>query len=871
MKAIKNISLALFLFIASSFQVFAQQTATIYGKITDADKPRKNIEAVNISVLGFPGGTSSSEFGKYELSVPADEEITLVFSHIGFSTKKIKLTLAQSERYQLNTELQVSSRELTDVTIEDEQTRTTTLTRIDPKTISIIPTPSGGIEAIIKTLPGVSTRSELSSQYSVRGGNYDENLVYVNDIEIYRPFLIRSGQQEGLSFVNSDMVSSILFSAGGFDAKYGDKMSSVLDIKYRKPTKFAGSATMSLLGGAAHVEGVSKSYRLSYQLGIRQKSNRYILNSLNTEGDYKPSFTDFQGFITYDISDVFEMNILGNYARNKYSFVPLTRETDFGTINEALRLTIYFDGQEVDKFETWMGAISNVYKPNENLTLKFIASSFKTYESETFDIQGQYWIDELEKDMSKEEFGEVASNKGVGTYLTHARNYLDALVFSIEHKGYLTRENPGKIPFLNNFLQDDKQNRSRRLTSYMQWGIKYQNETINDQLNEWKMIDSAGYSLPHPGDSVGYPQPQLTQKIELQDVLRTKININSNRFSGYVQNNWTWTSKDTVGYTLAAGIRTNYWDLNKQLLFSPRISFSLKPRWRRDVVFRTATGYYHQPPFYRELRNLEGNLNSDLKAQQSIHFVIGSDYNFKAWNRPFKFISEIYYKHLENLVPYEIDNVRIRYYAENSAHGYATGIDMKVNGEFVKGIESWACLSVMQTQEDIENDFYYDYFNDEGEKIIFGYTWNDSIVDSIRYEPGYIPRLTDQRVNFSLFFQDYLPRFPNYKMHLNLVFGSRLPFGPPSFERYKDTLRIPPYRRVDIGFSTLLLSEDTELSPKNPFRHFESIWISMEVFNLLGINNTISYIWIKDITNREYAIPNYLTSRLLNVKVIAKF
>ena len=828
---------------------FSQFTATIHGKITDAEN--KPAEGVNVSVFGLPGGTASDSHGQYELTVPANEEITVVFSHIGFATEKIQLKLTPNSRHLLHKKLKVSSKQLTDVTIEDKLTRTTTLTRIDPKIISVIPSASGGIEAILKTLPGVSSSNELSSQYSVRGGNYDENLVYVNDIEIYRPFLVRSGEQEGLSFVNSDMVSSILFSAGGFDAKYGDKMSSVLDIKYRRPRGFAGSVSMSMLGGALHLEGVSENYRLSYQLGVRQKSNQYLLNSLNTKGDYNPSFTDVQTFITYDITDQWEINLLANYARNRYTTVPLTRQTEFGTVNEALRLTIYFDGQEIDKFETYMGAISNIYRPNSDLTLKLITSAFRTFESETFDIQGQYWLDELEKDIGKEEFGEVKFNRGVGTYLTHARNYLDAFVYNVEHKGYLTNKN-----------------------RYLLWGVKYQNETINDELSEWKMLDSAGFSLPHPADSVGYTIPALqpAQIIEVQDVLRTKINIRSNRYSTYLQNNWTWTSKDTIELTLTAGLRANYWDLNKQTLVSPRVSFSIKPNWKKDIVFRAATGYYYQPPFYRELRDLSGNINYNLKAQKSIHFVMGSDYNFKAWNRPFKFVSEIYYKHLENLVPYEIDNVRIRYYAENSANGYATGIDLKINGEFVKGIESWVSLSVMKTQEDIEDDFYYEYYNAEGIKIIPGYTFDQQAVDSIRFEPGFIPRPTDQRVNFSLVFQDYLPRFPNFKMHLNLVFGSRLPFGPPSFERYKDTLRIPPYRRVDIGFSALLFNkENRDETPKRLLKHLNSIWMSLEVFNLLGINNTISYLWIKDVTNRQYAIPNYLTARLLNVKLIVKF
>jgi len=696
----------------------------------------------------------------------------------------------------------------------------------------------------------VSSNNELSSQYSVRGGNFDENLVYVDDVQIYRPFLVRSGQQEGLSFINSDMVSSILFSAGGFDAKYGDKLSSVLDIKYRVPREFAGTVSASLLGASLHLEGVTEGYRLSYQIGIRRKSTRYLLNSLNTEGDYRPSFTDFQAHLTYDLTPKTELSFIGNYARNNYLFVPQNRETQFGTVNEALKLTIYFDGNELDAYETFQGAFTTTVNPNDDLKLKFIAAGFRSLESETFDIQGQYFLDELEKDIGKAEFGEAKLNRGVGTYLTHARNYLDATVLSFAQKGFFTLER-----------------------SFLQWGAKVQHEEIRDELSEWNMIDSAGFSIPKTTDSIGYVSPNLqpTQSLEILDVLKTKIGINSNRVMGFVQNNWNWSSEDSVDYTFNAGVRFNYWDFNDQFLVSPRASFSWDPNWKKDVIFRAAVGVYHQPPFYRELRDLNGVINPDLKAQQSIHFVLGSDYLFKAWKRQFKLVTEIYYKDLKNLVPYEIDNVRIRYYANNNAKGYATGLDLKVNGEFVKGVDSWISMSVMQTREDIIDDFYYKYQNQSGETIIIGYTADQVVTDSTRFEPGFIPRPTDQRVTFNMFFQDYLPKNPDFKMHLNMVYGTGIPFGPPSFERYKDTLRIPDYRRVDIGFSAQLIRPDSELKQKNPLRHLKSMWISLEVFNLLGINNTISYLWIKDVTNRQYAVPNFLTFRLINVKLVTKF
>ena len=835
-------------FLISTIACVAQDMATVSGKLTDSKG--KPAEAVAVSVMGLPGGVSSDQSGKYELKVPAGEAITLVYSHISFETKKLLLTLTPGQVLNLDHKLETSSTLLGDVTVEDKRTRTSTLVRIDPKIVSIMPSATGGVEALVKTMPGVMSNNELSSQYSVRGGNYDENLVYVDDVQIYRPFLVRSGQQEGLSFINSDMVSSILFSAGGFDAKYGDKLSSVLDIRYRVPKESAGTASLSLLGGSLHLEGTSEGYRFSYQIGLRQKSTRYLLNSLNTEGDYRPSFTDIQTHLTYDLTPKSELSFIGNYARNKYLFIPQNRETQFGTVNEALQLTIYFDGQELDSYETFQGALSSTFKPNENLKLKFIAAGFRSLESETFDIQGQYWLDELEKDIGKAEFGEAKLNRGVGTYLTHARNYLDATVVSFGHKGYLNKKR-----------------------SFFQWGVKAQHEEIGDRLSEWNMIDSAGFALPKTTDSVGYAVPSLqpSQSLEILDVLKTEISVKSNRLMGYIQNNWSWKSPDSTEYTFNAGMRLNYWDLNNQLLWSPRASFSLDPNWEKDVIFRAALGVYHQPPFYRELRDLNGVINTDLKAQQSIHLVLGSDYHFKAWNRPFKFVSELYYKDLKHLIPYEIDNVRIRYYADNNAVGYAAGVDLKVNGEFVKGVDSWISMSVMQTREDITDDYYYEYFNQAGEEIIVGYTSDQIVTDSVLHEPGYIPRPTDQRITFNMFFQDYLPRNPAFKMHLNMVYGTGIPFGPPSFERYKDTLRIPDYRRVDIGFSAQLIKPDSELKEKNPLKHLKSMWVSLEVFNLLGINNTISYLWIKDVTNRQYAVPNFLTYRLINLKLVTKF
>lgn len=823
-------------FFLSSFVSIAQSTATLFGRITNSEK--EPIEDVSISILGSSQApVYTDKNGEYTYTIPADKEVIIVFYNLSHNKEQRTVQLKPDERSELNSTLvfknQISTVEVTDASRFQE------LTRLDPIHITHIPTASQDFNAILFTLPGVSSRNELSSSYSVRGGNYDENLVYVNGIEVYRPFLTRSGQQEGLSFINPDLVSSVLFSAGGFEAKYGDKMSSVLDVQYRRPRKFGGTVSGSLLGGNLHLEGMTKSNRFTWLIGGRYKTNKYLLGGLDTKANYKPSFTDVQAYLTYDLTTDWELDFLGNYANNSYQIIPENRETDFGTVNQALRLKIYFDGQEVDKFTTMMSALSAIYHDhNEKLNLKFIGSAYKSKESEAFDIQGQYFIDELETDFGKPNFGDIVANRGIGTYIDHARTNLTAYIFTAEHKGSYTA---GRKQLL--------------------WGVKYNNEIIGDKLSEWKYVDSAGFSLP-------IIEPQ---QILLQDVVKQKINISSNRVSGYAEGVWSKQTKDTSVVSATLGVRANYWDLNKQALVGPRGTFGLKPNWKRDFLFKFSSGYYYQPPFYRELRDVSGNINYNIKAQTSIHFVLSSDYNFKAWKRPFKFIAEAYYKYLDNLIPYEIDNVRIRYSAKNNARGYATGIDMKVNGEFVRGLESWASLSIMETREDLKDDFFYEYYNSNGEKIIPGYTFNNVAVDSVRKEPGYIPRPTDQRVSFGLFFQDKMPGAPDLKMHLNLLFGSGVPFGPPHSQRYKQTLRMPPYRRVDIGFSYQVLRENRKVKPKTPGRYLKSVWMSLEVFNLLGTNNTVSYIWVEDVTNRQYAVPNYLTRRQLNLRMIIKF
>ncbi len=841
----KILHIVIFIFVTVG--AYAQQTATVSGTLKNSKGVA--LENANISIVGVSSGTKSDRNGKFNLIIPANVDVKIGITYIGFTTILKTFNLKPNEQNNFSPTLENNATNIPEYEHAEEGNRGSAMVKIEPKLVTKFTSASGSFEAILKTLPGVSSNNELSSQYSVRGGNFDENLVYVNDIEVYRPFLTRAGKQEGLSFINSNMVSDIKFSAGGFGAKYGDKMSSVLDVTYKEPEEFAGSFTASLQGGAMHIEGASKNHRLTFLTGVRYKTNQYVLQSLDTDGEYRPSFLDVQTYLTYDINEKWEIGFLGNIAKNKYNFIPQTRETEFGTINESLQLTVFFDGQEVDQFQTYFGAISNTFTPKEGTELKFITSAFSSLEDEEFDIEGAYKIDELERDLSSDNFGDVKFNRGVGSFMEHSRNKLDAQVFNAEHKGKKIKGNH---------------------TTF--WGVKYQHEYIKDRISEWGFIDSTGYFIPGSTDYIGYSnsEGQTNQLLELNEVLKSEIEINSNRYSTYFQRSWAWEN-DSVNYTLNAGVRAAFWDLNKEFIVSPRASFSIEPNWKRDYLFRLAAGVYYQPPFYREMRDFDGTINKEIKSQRSYQAVLGSDYNFEAWGRPFKFTTELYFKHMENVIPYEVDNVRIRYFATNNANAYSTGLDFKINGEFVKGVESWFSMSIMKTQEDLVDDFYYTYLNSDGDTIISGFTANTVAVDSIRTEPGWIPRPTDQRVNFALFFQDYIPGLESFKMHIALYYATGLPFGATnSHDRYKATLRLPPYRRVDLGFS-YLIKDATKHNKSKVIGGFKNIWVSAEVFNLLQINNVISYLWIKDVTNKTYAVPNYLTSRQINVKFHFEF
>ena len=811
------------------------QTATISGTIKDEEGI--TIPDVQIAVLeNALIATSTDINGRYTLKVPANKDITVSIYNISYVQVNLKYNLKDGEKITYNPRL-VAKNTIGVVDIVSEN-RTTEITRIDPKNIFYIPSPSGNIEDIIKTQIGVSSNNELTSGYSVRGGNFDENLVYVNDIEVYRPFLARSGQQEGLSFANPDMVSNINFSAGGFEAKYGDKMSSVLDITYKKPLKFAGTVSGSLLGGSLHLQGVSKNRVVAWSLGSRYKSNAYLLKSMDTKGEYRPRFYDVQTFITFTLNEKWSVEFLGNVANNQYLVIPANRETTFGTVNNAVKLSIYFDGQELTQYTTMMGGLSTTFKPNSKTKLKLITSAYKANEEEKYTVQGQYYIDQLEADFGKDNFGQVAFNRGVGTFLNNGRNRIDATVLNIEHKG--TR-------IINS-------------NSELLWGARYQREIIEDKLSEWRTIDSAGYVSPYNPN-----------EINLIDVVKTKINLETNRIQGYVQYAFSKQLRDSSTITTTFGARANYWDYNKQTVVSPRITLSIKPNWKRDMVFKASWGYYYQPPFYREMRGFDGKLNPTIKAQQSVHYLLSGDYNFRLWHRPFKVILAGYYKEMKDLIPYEIDNTRIRYFAKNNSVGYTTGGDLRINGEFIKGIESWATIGFLKTMENLSDDRKVTYFNAAGDSIINGYTFDTKAVDSSVVNPGYIPRPTDQRITFGMFFQDYIPKLPACKMYLNMQFGTGLPFGPPGHERWKQVFRMPPYRRVDIGFAYQIIKEDKPLPNKHPFHFCKAMFISVEIFNLLQVNNTVSYTWIADVTNRQYAVPNYLTRRMLNLKLQLKF
>jgi len=680
---------------------------------------------------------------------------------------------------------------------------------------------------LLITFAGVSSNNELSSQYNVRGGNFDENAVYVNGIEVYRPLLIRAGQQEGLSFINPDMVENVSFSAGGYDAKYGDKMSSVLDIQYKKPTEFEASASLSLLGGSAYLGTASKKF--SQMHGLRYKTSAYLLGTLDTKAEYNPSFFDYQTYLTYQLKPKLELTFLGNFSQNSYQFIPQTRETSFGTYSSPRKLTIFFGGQEKDLFRTSFGALTLNYKPVSGMKLSLLASSFYTNESETYDIQGEYVLSEVKLDPDPAK--QTGASLGVGRYQQHARNGLNAYVSNLAHLG-----------------EYDKGGHK------MKWGISIQNEHISDKIGEWEMRDSAGYSLP-----ISNKQVNLFYNLKSDTVLSTW------RTTGFFQDTYKWNSS-AGAFSLTGGLRANYWTFNHELLLSPRIAVSYLPRWKRDFSFRFATGVYYQAPFYKEIRdtvtdalgNVKVQLNNNIKAERSLHFVLGGDYYFRAGGRPFKFTTEAYLKLADRMISYSVDNVQIVYSGKNDAKAYIAGVDFKLNGELVPGADSWINLSLMNSKQDIINDSYTGHTYDA----------NGNILTSARVYPGWVPSPSEQRYTLSILFQDYLPNNPKYKFQLKGVLNDGLPFGPPNNIEYRTGFRSPAYRRVDIGASRMLVNGTDKMMDKSWLKHVKNIWLNVEVFNLLDFQNVNSYYWVTDVSNHKLAVPNYLTGRQLNLRIM---
>ena len=798
--SLKIVALLFFLLVS---QLLLGQSVRVFGFVSN-----QNLEVVEgVSIEYKRNGTITDAKGYYSITIPIGKKSSLVFTHLSYQNQVINFPSSLNNEHRFDITLKKEITQISEVELIDEVLRNQNVTTLDKKNINVITGPTGGVEGLISTLAGVSTKNEMSSQYSVRGGNFDENLVYVNGFEIYRPFLVRGGEQEGLSFVNSDMVENITFSSGGFDAKYGDKLSSVLDIQYKDPKEWRSHLTLSFLGVNATVEGVSKSKRWSHITSYRQKTNQFLLNSLDTESNYLPRFRDFQSLNIFHFNSSMKLSLLAHYSSNTYQSNPQTRQSDFGTVDKPLRLNIYFEGQEKDAYESGMGAARFDYQIHDSLKMSLSASIFQTLEEEYYDVEAQYFLGSLDNSLSSDNFGEVVDNRGVGGYLRHARNDLFAQVYNAQYRGKFYKKK-----------------------SNLEWGVKYQHELIDDRLKEWQLIDSSGFSTPQGLDTL----------LELFEFVQAENELNSSRYSAFVQQVGYFDAYN-ARFTYSLGVRSLYWTLNDEVFLSPRASLSYLPNWKRDVLFRASIGSYNQSPFYRELRNKKGVLFTDLNSQKSTHFVLSSDYNFQSWDRPFKFVGELYYKRLTDIIPYEIENLRIRYLPELSASGYTVGVDLRVNGEFVPGVESWASMSLLSSREDIENDGH-----------------------------GYIPRPTDQRFGFSMFFQDYLPNRPSYKMNLKLHYSSGLPTGALNSERHEQLFRIPSYKRVDIGFSKIVKQGGIG-SKSNYLKHFDSLVLSLEIFNLLGIRNTISYLWVTDVVQNQYAVPNYLTSRLLNIKIQAKF
>ena len=799
----------------------AQKTTILKGTVKNNKK--KPIEKVSIKV--GKTGTITDKNGNYQIRIPFKEEITLIFSHVSYRTFTKKFTAKSRNAIRFSPILTLKTEQLDEIVIKDNKKDAQGITKIDvDKAINIVG-PNAGVENVLMTLPGVSNNNELSTQYNVRGGNFDENLVYVNGIEVYRPFLIRSGQQEGLSFINSNMVQNINFSAGGFQAKYGDKLSSVLDITYRKPTETTTKIDASLLGASVTFEGNFLNKKLSTITGVRYRDNSLFVNSKQIETNFRPKFTDVQTYLSYDFSERFSLNFLGNFSLNNYNYQPISRRTRFGTVAEPLELIVFYSGQEKDKYLTMFGALSTDYKVNDNFTITATASRYNTQEEEHFDIAAQYNLGEVDANIGSENFGEVEFSQGIGSQLNHARNDLDALITNFQIKGTIKRNK-----------------------TEWSFGAKYQNENIKDRIREWEVIDSLGFSIRPPSHGVNNePYEPFEGEITAYQNIRKDNEVSINRVSGFVQfNQRSFWSDHEVFYNL--GVRAHNWSVlgngiqsKSQTIISPRAQLAIKPNWEKDMLFRISGGLYAQPPSYRELRDFNGNINVDVKAQKSIHYVAGMDYSFSMWERPFKLTTELYYKDLSDVNAYTIDNVRIRYRADNVTTAYAHGIDVRLNGEFVPGNESWVSLGYLKTEENINNQ-------------------------------GDIARPSDQRIKFGILFQDYVPNLPDLKAYLNLVYNTGLPGGSPSYsDPYNFQQRLRDYKRADLGISYVFTDVNKSYST-GWLSNFKELTAGLELFNMFDIQNSITNTWVRDVYSKtQFGIPNFMTGRVLNFKVGMKF
>lgn len=812
-----------------SISSFSQKkSAYVSGKVLDENE--NPLPKVSVVILGQQKGIIIGDSGTFRLKVTADRAFALVFSYTGYKTEQRNFLLNENEEEQMIIRMERGSQTLQEVIITDKRDRTEAgLIRPNPKSVINLPTPVMGVESLIKIFVG--SNNELTSQYSVRGGSYDENLIYVNDFEIFRPYLVRNGQQEGLSFINPEMVRNINFYNGGFQSKYGDKMSSVLDIQYKKPKTFGGSAYVSILEQGLHYEGLSYNKKLSYLVGFRNRSNRNLLSRQETQGNYTPASSDLQALLTYQFNEKWQAEFLGNISQTKFTLVPqysqLTSSVFSPFFSAVLGLDVYFEGQEKDQYKTNMLGLSIINQPRKNLKLKWLVSKFENDENENRDIAGAYLFGERNFDKAKPNYGLIVNPLGAGVFQNFSRNKLNIENWNVSHKGTLDK---GK--------------------NAIQWGIGLDKTSIADKLNEWEFQDSAGYSLPF--------NPNLLQ---LNKVIKSTASLDINKLSGFVQDNLMF-GDSLNSFTLQAGVRYNYNSLNKEFLISPRIGVSWKPKSEKDIIFRAAAGVYDQPPFYRELRRYDGTVNTNLKAQRSLQVVGGLDYNFRSGEKPMRLTAEAYYKKLSNVVPYDIDNVRIRYFGENNAKAYAYGLETRLFGELVKDAESWISIGLMKTKENIKGDFYKVYKLDSLNQPI----------DSSTVEGGWLRRPTDRLLTFGMFFQDYLATNKNFKVYLNLIYGSNLPYNIPGSVKYRNAAIIEPYMRIDIGFSALLLDADKmNRRSHSPFRNFENIWASLEVFNLIDRPNTISYLLIKDFANNVFTMPNRLTPRLVNFKIVTRW